>query len=184
MSNSKQLEIVLIEWTANLKSRDRTRKSVRPNFEELFQKWKDLDASFDELYDSPIEGKGLSLLQRAIKAHQPIASVARSTYKGLKSLIDKTEKEFIDEWNASIEATGQEVFFEFYPATTLDKDTEPKVFGNMSAREYRAQRRYAEQFPILDTTELEKRWNEQKYNLDIEDMMKTVLGNDDDETNS
>jgi hypothetical protein len=183
MSNHKKLEIALVEWTANLKSRDRARKSVRPNFEELLQKWKDLDATFDELYDSPETG-GLSLLQKAIKAHQPVSSVARNTYKTLKTLIDKTEKEFIEEWQASIEATGQEVFFEFYPATALDKDTEPKVFGSMSAREYRAQRRYAEQFPILDTTELEKRWNEQKYNLDIEDMIETVLGKDDDETNS
>ena len=172
MDKSKSLELVLVEWVANLKSRDRTRKAVRPNFEELFQKWKDLDASFDDLYEN--------LLPKAIKAHQPIPSVARSTYKALKAKIDKTEKEFVDEWNSSIEGTGQEVFFEFFPATTLDKDDEPKVYGNMSKTEYQAQRRYADQFPTLNTDELVKRWREQKeYNLDVEDTLETVLGDGD-----
>lgn len=171
MDKSKVLELTLIEWIANLKSRDRSRKNVRPNFEELFQKWKDLDASFDDLYET--------LLPKAIKAHQPLPSVARSTYKSLKDKIDKSEKEFVEEWNASIEGTGQEVFFEFFPATTLDKDDEPKVYGNMSVTEYRAQRRYADQFPTLNTDELVKQWrSQQEYNLDVEDTLETVLGDD------
>lgn len=176
MDKSKALELTLVEWIANLKSRDRSRKNVRPNFEELFQKWKDLDAAFDDLYET--------LLPKAIKAHQPLPSVARSTYKSLKDKIDKSEKEFIEEWNSSIEGTGQEVFFEFFPATTLDKDDEPKVYGNMSATEYKAQRRYADQFPTLNTDELVKQWRSQKeYNLDVEDTLENVLG-DDNETNS
>lgn len=177
MDKSKALELTLVEWIANLKSRDRSRKAVRPNFEELFQKWKDLDASFDDLYET--------LLPKAIKAHQPLPSVARSTFKTLKTKIDKTEKEFIDEWNSSIEGTGQEVFFEFFPATTLDKDDEPKVYGSMSKTEYQAQRRYADQFPTLNTDELVKQWrSQQEYNLDVEDTLENVLGNDDNETNS
>lgn len=176
MDKSKALELTLVEWIAVLKSKDRSRKNVRPNFEELFQKWKDLDASFDDLYET--------LLPKAIKAHQPLASVARNQYKILKSKIDKTEKEFVDEWNDSIEGTGQEVFFEFFPATTLDRDDEPKVYGNMSATEYKAQRRYADQFPTLNTDELVKRWREQQeYNLDVEDTLENVLG-EDNETNS
>lgn len=177
MDKNKALELSLVEWIANLKSRDRSRKNVRPNFEELFQKWKDLDATFDDVYEP--------FLPKAIKAHQPLSSVARSTFKTLKTKIDKSEKEFIEEWNASIEGTGQEVFFEFFPASTLDKDDEPKVFGNMSAREYRAQRRYADQFPTLDTTELVKAWREQKqYNPDVDDKLENILGGGDDETNS
>ena len=176
MDKSKVLELALVEWIANLKSRDRSRKNVRPNFEELFQKWKDLDASFDDLYET--------LLPKAIKAHQPLPSVARSTYKSLKDKIDKSEKEFVEEWNSSIEGTGQEVFFEFFPATTLDKDDEPKVYGNMSKTEYQAQRRYADQFPTLNTDELVKQWrSQQEYNLDVEDTLENVLG-DDNETNS
>ena len=178
METSKSLEIALVEWTASLKSRDRSRKSVRPNFEELFQRWKDLGASFDDVYET--------LLPKAIKAHQPVASVARATYKSLKSKtsIDKTEKEFIDEWNDSIEATGTEAFFEFFPAMPIDHDPEPKTFGSMSATEYKAQRRYADQFPTLDTAALIKQWREQQeYNLSTDDILENILG-DDNETNS
>ena len=186
MNKAKLLELALIEWIALLKSRDRSRKNVGPNFEELFQKWKDLDATFDDLYESPVtEIVGLPLLQRAIKAHQPLPSVARSTYKSLKTKMDKTEKEFIEEWNASIEGTAQEVFFEFFPAVTLDKDDAPKTHGNLSAAEHRAQRRYSDQFPELDTTELIKAWREKKpYNPDIDDKLENILGGISDETNS
>jgi hypothetical protein len=177
MDKAKLLELALVEWIALLKSRDRSRTHVRTNFEDLFQKWKDLEGSFDDLYET--------LLPKAIKAHQPLPSIARSTYKTLKSRIDKTEKEFIDEWNSSIEATGQEAFFEFFPAVAFDKDDEPKVYGNMSATEYRAQRRYADQFPTLDTTELVKAWREQKqYNPAIDDQLENILGSKKDETNS
>jgi hypothetical protein len=179
MEKNKAIELIFAEWKASLKSRDRSQKSVRPNFEELFQRWKDTESSFDELYEN--------WLPKAIKAHQPVASVARNSYKKFKQIIprfDKTEKEFLEEWNQSIEDTATEAFFDFFPAPRLDEDNEPKVYGNMSAKEYRAQRRYAEQFPVLDTTELEKRWQDQQYNLDIEDLLKNVLGSDKDETNA
>lgn len=173
MDKNKQLDIILVEWIALLKSKDRSRKSVRPNFEELFQKFKDLGASFDDLYET--------YLPKAIKAHQPLPSTGRAIYKQLKqkAAIDKTEKEFLDEWNASIEATGTEVFFEFFPATPVDHDPEPKVYGNMSKTEYQAQRRYADQFPTLDTREAVRLWREQtEYNLDVEDVLDNVLGGD------
>jgi hypothetical protein len=177
MDKNKLIELTLTQWTASLKSRDRSRKNVRPNFEELFQAWKQSGASFNDLYEN--------LLPKAIKAHQPIPSVARSMYKNLKqklgSKMDKSEKEFIEEWNASIEATGQEVFFEFFPATTLDKDDEPKVFGNMSATEYRAQQRRTEQFKTLSTDELIKQWKSQStYDLDVETTLENILGGSDE----
>lgn len=171
MDKNKLIEITLVEWIASLKSRDRSHKNVRPHFEELFQTWKDHGAGFDDLYET--------YLPKAIKAHQPLPSVARTVYKKLKSItsIDKTEKEFIDEWNDSIEGTGTETFFEFFPATPADHDPEPKVYGNMSATEYRAQRRYADQFPTLDTREAVRLWREQtEYNLDVEDVLENVLG--------
>ena len=172
MDKNKLIEIALIEWIATLKNRDRSRKAVRPNFEELFQKWKDADASFDDLYET--------FLPKAIKAHLPLASIARSTYKGLKAKqfgLDKTEKEFIEEWNSSIEGLGMEVFFEFFPAAPIDHDPEPKIYGNMSKTEYQAQRRYADQFPTLDTRELIKAWkNQSSYNMDVEDTLENILG--------
>lgn len=174
MDKNKQIEIAFVEWVALLKSRDRSRKAVRPNFEDLFQKFKDLGATFDDLYET--------YLPKAIKAHQPLPSVARSMYKQIKmkASIDKTEKEFVEEWNASIEGTGTEVFFEFFPATKADHDPEPKVYGSMSATEYRAQRRYADQFPTLDTREAVRIWREQtEYNMDVEDVLENVLGDKD-----
>lgn len=173
MEKNKQLDIALVEWIALLKSRDRSRKSVRPNFEELFQKFKDLGAGFDDLYES--------YLPKAIKAHQPLPSVARNIFKQLKqkTTIDKSEKEFIEEWNASIEGLGTEIFFEFFPATPIDHDPEPKVYGSMSKTEYQAQRRYADQFPTLDTREAVRLWREQtEYNLDVDGVLENVLGGD------
>lgn len=176
MDKIKLIDIALVSWTASLKSKDRSRKAVRPNFEDLFQKWKEAGATFDDLYET--------YLPKAIKAHQPIPSVARSFYKSLKQTVhglEKNEKEFIEEWNASIEATGTEVFFELFPATTADHDPEPKVYGNMSATEYRAQRRYADQFPTLDTRDLIRQWKEQSsYNMDVEDVLDNVLGDKDE----
>lgn len=171
METSKLIELTFVEWKASLASRDRTRKSIRPNFEELFEKWNSLGAKFDDLYES--------YLPKAVKAHLPAPATARNTYKKLKATIphfDKTEKEYIDEWFKSIEDIATESFFEFFSPPALDQDDEPKIYGNMSATEYKAQRRYADQFPTLDTTELEKQWNEQKYNFDVEDLLKNVLG--------
>jgi hypothetical protein len=178
MDKSKVLELILVQWVAALKSKDRRRENVRPNFEELFLSWKQADASFEDLYET--------FLPKAIKAHQPTPSVARKSYRVLKEklgkMMDKDEKEFVEEWNSSIEATATESFFEFFPATALDSDNEPKVFGNMSAKEYYAQRRYADQFPTLDTTELVKQWKKEQEQLELEQMLN-VLG-DKDETNS
>jgi len=178
MDKTKLIEITLTQWSAQFKSGSKKTKDARLNFEELFQKWKDLGAGFDDLYET--------YLPKAIKVHQPAAAVVRNTFKTLKSSYGKTEKEFSDDWNASIEATGQDVFFEFFPAVPLDKDDEPKVYGNMSATEYRAQRRYADQFPTLDTTELVKAWREQKqYNPEVDDKLENILGGgNSDETNS
>lgn len=162
--------LIFQEWSASLKSKDRSRTAVSSNFEELFEKLKNSGVAFEDAH---------TILPKAIKAHQPIPAVARNTYKKIKGVaknFSKTEKEFIEEWNKSIDDGATQVFFEIYPLPRLDEDNEPKQFGNMSAKEYKAQRKYADQFPVLDTTELEKRMRDQEYDLDIEDMLKTVLG--------
>lgn len=171
--------VILDEWSSSLSSRDRTKHNIKPNFEDLFQRWKDVGGSFEELYDS--------FLRAAIIAHLPQPSIARRVYKILKKSVpdfDKSEKEFIASWNKNIEDIGRSTFLEFFPAPIpIALKKEQPSHGNMSASEYRAQRRYADQFPILDTTELEARWNDRQYNLDIEDMIKNVLG-DNNEANS
>lgn len=169
MDKAKLIDLALVEWIATFKSSNKKTKNARANFEELFQKWKDAEGTFEDLYEA--------YLPKAIKAHQPLPSVARNVYKNIQNKMGKNEKEFIEEWNDSIEATGTEVFFEFFPATPADHDPEPKVYGNMSKTEYMAQRRYADQFPTLDTRELVKQWrDQQEYNMDVDGILDNVLG--------
>lgn len=180
MDKNNLIELTYVEWRAWLKalpSSLRTHKHVPQNFERLFQAWKQAGASFDDVYET--------YLPKAIKDHLPGSALARASYRKLKetlgSRLDKTEKEYVEEWTSGIEAKATELFFEFFPATTLDKDDEPKVFGNMSAAEYRAQRKYADQFPTLDTRELVKQWKKQQDNLSVDDMIENVLGDKDEE---
>lgn len=166
-------ELILQEWIASLKQRDRSKDGVTSNFEDLFIKLKQADASFEEAHD---------LLPRAISAHYPSNAVAKNIYKiaknSSKTFEIPSEKEFIRDWHKSIEDKGTAAFFDIFPLPRLDEDDAPKVFGSMSEKEYRHQRRHAEEYPTLDTTELEKRLHEQKFSLDIEDMLKHVLGDE------
>lgn len=176
MDKDKLIEIAFTEWKANFKTGDKKTKNARVNFENLFQTLKDLGATFEDLYDT--------YLPKAIKVHQPVPSKIKETYATLDVKKYKTFQEFSDEWLEAIESTGTEVFFEFFKALPEDHDGEPKVFGNMSASEYRAQRRYADQFPELDTRELVKAWREQKKYKEIEVLEENILDGNKDETNS
>jgi hypothetical protein len=170
-------DLILKQWVASLKFRKRDRTNVAPNFEDLFEQLKRAGATFDEAYE---------MLPAAIKAHLPVPSLVKQMYAKLKRMpnFDKTEKEYVEEWNKSIEDTATNSFFVWFPIKKDDDDDdEPKVFGNMSVKEYRTQRSYADSFTVLDTTELEQRMHNRQYNLDIEDLIKNILG-DKDETNS
>lgn len=178
MNKNKVIELILAEWIASLRSRDRSVKSIKPNFEELFERWKLQDVTFDDLYEI--------YLPKAIKAHYPAPSVIKNTYDLTKSNIrsfKKTEKEYANDWLKGIDDIATEAFFEHFPAPVIDVDDGPKVFGSMSAKEYNLQRRYIEQFPILDTTELEKQWKQEREMLDLDDLLKNVLGNQDENNN-
>jgi hypothetical protein len=168
MDKTKLIEVILSEWTANFQNGDKSTKGAKTRFTDLFQKWKNAGAAFEDLYDT--------YLPKAIKVHLPKARVLKDTYVKFGKKTGKSFQEYTDEWNAKINSDATEIFFEFFPIPSED-DGEPKVYGNMSASEYRAQRRYADQFPILNTKELVKAWREQKeYNLDIEEALKNVLG--------
>lgn len=164
-------QLIFEKWKAELRSKDRSRKAVPGNFDELFEELKRDGVDFQTAHD---------ILPKAIKAHQPSASLAKKFYKELKkaSNFSKTEQEFIDDWNQSISDAGTESFYSFFDLKKEVKDDdEPKVFGNMSAREYRAQRKYAESFPVIDTNELEERLRAfSQYNIEDEDDLLNVLG--------
>ena len=177
MDKAKLIEIAFIEWKANFKTGDKKTKNARINFETIFQTWKDLGATFDDLYDT--------YLPKVIKVHQPTPSKMKDVYNKLEAKRFSSLQEWSEEWLESIEATGQEVFFEYFQAVPVDHDDGPKVYGNMSAAEHRAQRRYADQFPELDTRELVKAWREQKqYNQEEKQLEENILDGNKDETNS
>jgi hypothetical protein len=175
MSNSN-LDLIFDEWKANLKSKDRAASAVTGNFDELFEELKRANATFDEAH---------SILPKAIKAHLPPPAVAKNTYKLSKTnpkVASYSEKEFIEQWHQDINDKGTASFFDIFPRPKVDTDDdgEPKVYGQMSAKEYRAQRRYADSFPRLDTAALERAMITQTYNP-MEDL-ENILGEDDGST--
>ena len=181
MDKNQLIERILLQWIAQLKaksSEERKTKNVRSNFEELFFAWKQVDATFDLLYET--------YLPRAIKAHQPSPIIVRDVYLKVKATTKyKTEKEFIESWCSDIEAKGNDAFFEYFPATTLDKDDGPKIFGSMSVNEYKQQRKHAEQYPMLDTQKLVEQWkDQQEYNIDVDSTLENILGGTKNETNT
>jgi hypothetical protein len=175
---SSNLDLILEEWEASLKQKDRSAGAVGSNFDELFEKLKAAGATFEEAH---------AILPKAIKMHQPPLPVARNTYKSTKMIAKVaafTEKEFIERWNKDIADKGTNSFFSIFPRPKQEdeEDPGPKVYGNMSAKEYRLQRRYADQFPVLNTEELEKRMVQGTYNP-MEDIAD-VLGKKDSKDGS
>lgn len=167
LSNTAQL--IFDKWKASLKNRDRSKHSMPQNFDELFSDLKRAGVSFDEAHD---------MLVLAIKAHLPSSHVRRETYKKFKDHLKMSEKEFSAEWDESINSAATDAFFANYPLKIdEDDDGEPKVYGNMSVKEYRLQRKYADSFPTLNTDELEKQLHERRT---LVDDLESVLGETDD----
>lgn len=169
--NQSNLDLVFDEWKASLKERDRSAGAVSGNFEALFDELKKSNATFEEAQ---------AYLLRAVKAHQPTPGLAKSIYRTTAKTNAKTaaysEKEFIDKWNQDIHDAGTNAFFDIFPRAKVDPDDdgEPKVYGHMSAKEYRAQRKYADSFPRLNTEALERALIHQTYNP--MDDLENILG--------
>ena len=162
-------DLIYEDWKASLKTRDRSAGSVSSNFEDLFEKLRSAGATFAEAHP---------MLPKATKAHQPPPALAKATYRNLRSnpkIAIYSEKEFIDQWNQDIADKATNAFFSVFPVPKNkdQEDDEPKVYGNMSVKEYKAQRRYSDQFPVLNTEELEKKMLSGSYNPldDIEDIL-------------
>lgn len=170
MSESKISDLIFERWVASLASRDRSKVGMPTNFDDLFDELKRSGVSFDEARD---------FLPKAIKAHQPSPIIRKNTWKKIKQHLDVTENEFYEEWSQSIKNCATEAFFSNFPLKADDDDDkEPKVYGSMSAKEYKLQRKYAEAFPILNTDELERQLKERRE-LHFEEI-DNILGDDDD----
>jgi hypothetical protein len=164
---ANKFDLIFEQWKADLKNKDRSAPSVYGNFEELFNSLRAAAATFEEAH---------AFLTTAVKAHQPAPGLARNTYKSLKSegkMGLTTEKEFSDKWNGDIADWATNAFYDTFPRPKTkdeeDDDGEPKVYGNMSIKEYKLQRRYADSYPVLNTEELERKMLSGTYNP-IEDI--------------
>jgi hypothetical protein len=170
MTNQSDPSVIFQRWKALLNARDKSYGSISGNFEELFNDFKQAGVLFETAHE---------YLPKAIKAHQPTASLAKSVFKARHKIgLFTDEKGFYDSWIQDIEDKGVTAFFEIYPIKSdedkEEEDPEPKVFGNMSATEYKAQRKYADQFPVLNTEELEQKMQSGTYDptKDIAQILK------------
>jgi hypothetical protein len=168
--SGNNLDLIYERWKASLHEKKRSREFVGANFDELFDALNSASATFEEAH---------AYLQPAIKVHLPAPGVAKATWKMAKNNPgnhEKTEKEFVEEWHKSISDKATNSFYHVYPIPEeVDNDGEPKVYGSMSAKEYKLQRRHAESYPILNTEELEKR-----LQTVMVDPVKDILGEDND----
>lgn len=147
MKDDKRARLILDRWSSELSSKDRSRNSVMSNFEELFYDMWRANIPFDAAH---------SMLNEAVAKHFPSKSVAKFTFKRLKSHVDKDFREFLEDWKKSIHDKASQAFFSFYDVDG-ENQKEEKKFGNMSAQEYGKQRKYADSFPVIDTDELQKK---------------------------
>lgn len=143
------------------------------NFDELFEKLKVEGVPYDLAH---------ALVQRASIAHRPNKFILNIAFKGVKaSGSGQSLQEFETDWKTLIEDAATVSFHDFFKTELDDPDEEPLKergnYGNMSEKEYRAQRKHADSYPTLDTTELEKLFlerNKEVQDIDVED----VLGED------
>lgn len=169
MTINNVAELIFERWVASLPSRDRSKAKTPDNFDDLFSELQRAGVSFADAN---------AILPRAIKAHQPGGTAKKNTWEKVKKYFEGTQAEFMTEWSDSIKASGTDVFFSIYPLKiNEDDDGEPKVFGSMSVKEYRLQRKHADSYPMVNTAELVKRMKErQALNLDLDN----VLGDEDE----
>lgn len=152
-------DLIFQQWVASLPNRDRTRNAIQGNFEDLFLSFKREGLALESAYE---------YLGRAIKAHEPNASLIKNVYKKVRQKgIAVSEKEFGEAWCKDIADKANGVFFDVFPVETKEADEpeDPVVYGSMTAKEYKLQRKHADAYPRLDIEALiEKRAKTENYN--------------------
>jgi len=157
-------DLLFDKWKASLAGRDRSKPFWQSNFEELFDELKTEGLVLESAYE---------YLDRAIKAYTPSKTIVKNTYNKWKSSRNVDLQEFQDNWFNGIADTAKVAFFNVFPITTkkIEDDNEPKMFGNMSAKEYKMQRAFADEFPVLNTRALEKKLKEPlDLSLNLDDL--------------
>jgi len=172
-SQRRIAKLILDRWKAELTKMDRSFDNIAANFDELVSNMYLAETPF-ELAEENINA--------GIIEHYPSEHLAKIIWKGNKAAkkIDKDFPTFYVDWKKAINSEGKQVFFSYYSLPsdeTVNKNK--KTTGSVSVKEHRAQRRYAESFPILDTSTIEVKIKKVIGDME-EDFMKTVLGEDDE----
>lgn len=152
---ASRYDLLFEQWKASLIDRDKRTPAIQGNFEEFFDILKSEGLVLESAYE---------YLPKAVKAHSPGPSLVRTMFKKLKTSPKfqwANEREFEEQWIKDITEKANTAFFSIFPIETkkIEEDS-PVIYGSMTAKEYKLQREYAETFPILDTSELEKRLHE------------------------
>lgn len=139
------------QWKASLKERDRKTPAIQGNFEDLFETLRSEGLTLESAYE---------YIAKAVKAHSPEPSLVKTMFKKLKSPTFKhnTIQEFEAAWVKDITERANVAFFNVFPLQTKkdEEELEPVVYGSMTAKEYKAQRKHADEYPQFSTEELEK----------------------------
>lgn len=168
-----------MHWKTELARKDRAWNKVQSNFHELFH----------SIQQAGIPAEiAFTVVPKAVKAHLPSPQTQRSTYSMLANSKGSRAPKFetyVKRWAEGIEEKAYMAFYMCFPQldplnTPLDQEDDVslgKMYGNMSEKEYRLQREYAESFPVLDTSELEKQLFSSNL-LDVE--LDNILGGKDE----
>ena len=145
--DEREANRILKEWRADLREMDRSIKHVKENFGILFH----------NLFEANIPPEMVeSIFDDAVRAHFPPKTVIDNTYKNHFSSKYLSKHEFLKQWEEAIELDAIEVRKEYYPMDELTGVEPPKTqFGQMSRKEYSAQRKYADSFRELDPNSIQ-----------------------------
>ena len=157
MTDAQLARTIFNKWKASLSERDRSKKNVKVNFDDLWYELWAASIPYDiaELY-----------LKEASAAHMPNHYMAQRTYKNLKTLtFGQSFKEWIDDWKSDITDKCNNAFYERFPIEELENREPPKPVADeapigMDKAEYKRQRRYIEQFPVIDLKKARKKMEE------------------------
>jgi hypothetical protein len=166
-------DLIFEKWKASLSEKDRSKPMLSANFDELFEKLKLEDIPYDMAHE---------LVQRASIAHRPNKFIVGTAYKGVKAAGSaQSIEEFETDWRNLINDAATTSFHDFFKTELDEPDEQPLKergqFGNMSEKEYKAQRKHADSYPTINTDELEKQFlerNKVDQSIDVE----VILGED------
>ncbi len=172
-SQRRTAKLILDRWKADLTQMNRSFDSVADNFDDLVSNMYLAEVPF-ELAEENINA--------AILEHYPSTQIAKMVWKNAKSKkqTDLDFSAYINEWKEAISKEGKRVFYGRYKLLsdkTVKENT--KTSGSMSQKEYRAQRRYAESFPVLDTSKIEVKIKDKIEEME-NDFMTAVTGENDE----